>query len=561
MTNINIALLFGLLLFSLSNCRKESTSANSDPILPETKPLSDIIMGVDDAGDDGFWDGTMPYNLIGPMKELGADFLVHHYNPRVPQFTAASQEQYVKDLNAFFEKSNIKYLINCEISNTWPEEQASDNTGWNWVKGPNNTHRFSFRPTVLELLNNSRAFEGVVYDEQDHVQVNQNWMWNGTVKMDVPYLGNTDGMTFEQANQLVNDNAKILVNEIKSKNTPRMVSEHSFPLLMHNFAKAGECISYKQLSCSWSNIMAAIGMGAAIQYNTEMWTCLDLWGPGGTYPGHTPEMLKNNLIFGYWMGNDRMYVENINYKGSLYKTDANGITLSEYGKVYKWFTYSYLGTNHRGYTFRDVKPEIAIIRFDDTDFGIGPDKPWGLTDRPFGSNTLKFGTTSYNWMKIWNLVSQGVIPTPENGISWFSYPTSISKKSFASMNGVVVFDETVGKEHLQTLKLAFLTGLIISHETLTAVEELVVTNGLTVVSTPELAPAAIKQKYSGSGTQVINDGTTGGCWIVTDDFLAQAVKTKVQPFLGKNDEISYRFGSKEVTMKIGANEQLSVLVK
>lgn len=544
-------LFFAVLQFLFINC-KNSGDRNKEP--------HTIIMGVDDAGDIP----NNPGNLIAPMNELGAKFLVHHYNP--PK-ASASQEEYIKNLTSTFERHNLRFLINTEIANNTLE--FTDDSGWSWFKGPNNTHRFTFRPKVLKLLNDSRSFDGVVYDEAAHMQINQNWILSpdGKKNSDVPFLGNTDGLSFQQADSLVNENARILVDEIKNYKTPYVVTEHVFPVLFHNFARAGMTITYKQLKESWAPIWAALAMGAALQYNTEMWACLDLWFGGNfpKFPGHTSEELRNNLLFGYWMGNDRMYVENINYNGSLYhsekgKDGTNQIVLSEHGKVYQWFTKKYLPEHPRAYTFRDVKPTIAIIRFDDTDFGIGPNKMWQLTDRPFGSNTLKFGIASDNWMKIWNLLSQGVIPTPENGISWLSYPPGTPYKSFAPMNGVVVFDQTVKKKHLETLKLAFLTGLLISPETLSSLEQLVATNGLTVVTTPELAPKTINKKYSGTGTQTINIGTTGGSWVVTDNFLDPTVKTKIQPFLGKADEIRYIFASKEVIMRIKENEQLDIFL-
>lgn len=546
-----------LLIFT--SCKKSVKKPEIVPP-PAVKAQTDIIMGVDDAGDDGYWLGTVPSHLIDPMKELGADFLIHHYAPHT---SVASQNKYVKDLTALFEKNDLSFLINTEVSNF--VGQLVDDSGWSWFKGPNDTHRFTFRPELLKLLNASKAFKGVVYDEAAHMQINQNWVIVNDVKFDAPFLGNTDGLSFEQADALVNSNAKVLVNELKAEKTPYVLTEHVFPVLFHNYAKAGMTVSYKQLKESWAPIWAASAMGAALQYDSELWSCLDLWFLG-VYPGHSVQALKNNLMFGYWMGNDRMYVENINYNGSLYK-QINGPAgtkqnvLSEYGKTYKWFTHQYLAENRRGYTFRDVKPEIAIIRFDDTDFGIPPGRMYNLSDRPFGSNTLKFTAVNDNWMKIWNLVSQGVIPTPEHGISWLSYLPNTPYKSFAPMNGVVVFDQTVAKKHLETLKLAFLSGLKISPETLLALQELVQTKGLTVVSTPELAPNAIRMQYSGTGTQIITDGSTGGSWVLTDNFLDPAVKAKIKPLLGKENEMRYVFGNKEVTMKIDANDQLTVSVK
>jgi len=525
------------------------STENSDSI-PSYK--NNFLVGVDNAGDATY----APDHLIAPMKELGLHFVVYHYYPESDLF---SQKKSINAMGELFDKNKMGFILNTEVCNT--REALTDEEGWNWYKGPNNTHRFTFKPEVLIQANKYRSFEGVMYDEPAHMQLNRNWIFVNNIKTDMPFLVETTGKSFEDADNLVYENAKMLVDEIKISQTPRVVTEHVFPVLFHNFARAGMTLSYKQLKESWAPLWAACAIGAAIQYNRDLWACTDLWfagipGNSPMYPGHSPEELKNNLIYSYWIGNDRVYVENLNYQGSLYRTEGGKIILNDYGKALKWFTHEYLPQNDRDYTFRDIKPEIAIIRFDDTDFGITGRN--GFPDQLFGSKTLKSTIVTRNWMKIWNLVSQGVISTPENGISWLSYPLGTPHKSFAPMNGVVVFDQTVEKKHLETVKLAFLSGLMISSGTLASLEQLVKTNGLIVVTTPELAPASIKGKYTGTGTDIINDGATGGCWVVTDNFLDPIVKAKIKPLLGKENEMRYVFGNEEIIFKIGENDILTL---
>lgn len=518
-------------------------------------------MGLDDGGDNGFWFNEAPGHLMAPMKELGADFLVHHYNP---QTTAAKQTSYIKDVIALFEKNNLRFILNTEIANNI--ERYTDETGWEWYSGPHGTHRFTFRPDILQMLSKSSKFEGVMYDEAEHVQINRNWILKDGVKIDAPFLGETSGLSFFEADALVGQNARILVDELKSQQVPKVIGEYVFPVLFNNFTKAGMTPSYKLMKESWAPLWAACAMGAALQYDSELWSCLDLWFVDlvPDYPGHTPKTLKNNLLFGYWIGNDRMYVENINYNGSLYTDTVIGskrsIVLSNHGKVYKWFTHDYLPGNIRNYTFRDIKPSIGIIRFDDTDFGVRKNNPYALGDKPFGSNTLQYSEKTANWMKIWHVVSHGVIPVPDYGISWLTYPPKTPYRSFAPMNGVVVYDHTVKKELLTSLKLAFVTGLQISSETMTHLQELVNETGLTVVVTPDLAPQEILSGYSGSGTYSVAQGQKGGKWIISDDFLSADLKGLVAPYLGKNDEMKYTFGDQEVIMKISSDDELTVTV-
>lgn len=519
-----------------------------------------FLVGVDDAGDKSTGERSVPYDLIAPMKELGVQFLVHHYSP---QTTLQEQDLFMEQMGTLFEKNKMSFLLNTEIANNAVEFIDAD--GWSWFRGPGKTHRFNFKPAVLSKANQFTSFEGIMYDEPAHMQLNRNWIHVNGRKVDLPFMAETNGKSFEEADRLIYKNARQLADGVKRLHTRYIAMEHVFPVLFHNFARAGMTPVYKQLKESWAPVWAACAMGAAIEYHTELWTCLDLWfagypGHSPLYPGHSPQALKDNLIYSYWVGNDRAYVENLNYQGSLYRTVTdNGsekIILNEYGKTLRWFTHDYLLHNRRDYTFRDMKPEIAIIRFDDTDFGITGKN--GFPDQLFGSKTLLSTPETRSWMKIWHLVSHGVIPTPENGISWLSYPLGTPYKSFAPMNGVVEFDQMVTREHLQTVKLIFLAGLKISTNTLGDVADLVEKKGITVVTSPALAPDLIKMRYEG-GTRIIPSGNAGGKWIVTDDVLDPAVEGEIRPLLGKDDEMRYVFGNEEVIFKIDKEDRLTLV--
>src|SRR5690606_15596274 len=124
----------------------------------------------------------------------------------------------------------------------------------------------------------------------------RNWIMEEGGKVDKPFLGETTGLSFYEADALVNQNAKILVDEIKAHNTPYVLTEHVFPVLFHNYARAGFTISYKLMKESWAPMWTAAAMGAALQYGDELWSCLDLWfagvpGNSPMYPGHSPNEL------------------------------------------------------------------------------------------------------------------------------------------------------------------------------------------------------------------------------------------------------------------------------
>ncbi len=119
----------------------------------------------------------------------------------------------------------------------------------------------------------------------------------------------------------------------------------------------------------------------------------------------------------------------------------------------------------------------------------------------------------------------------------------IPHEFFWPLNGVVVYDHLAGEKELDGLKLVFLTGVMISPQTLKAVQSFVRKGGL-CVSLDSLAPGEFKGK---KGT--VSDGK--GQWLFVKDFLSDEVKSAVLPFLGKPDDISYQIGKQRLIVKRG----------
>jgi hypothetical protein len=114
---------------------------------------------------------------------------------------------------------------------------------------------------------------------------------------------------------------------------------------------------------------------------------------------------------------------------------------------------------------------------------------------------------------------------------------------FCPLQDVVVYDHLVGAKELEGLKLVFLTGVIISPQTLKEVQAFVRRGGL-CISLASLAPAELVSK---SGE--VSDGS--GRWLLVKDFRSDEVRKAVAPFLGKPDEISYYIGDKKLVVKRG----------
>lgn len=291
-------------------------------------------------------------------------------------------------------------------------------------------------------------------------------------------------------------------------------------------------------------VYAALAMGAARQYGTEFCVTPDMWGfdwkLNDHFPGHPAEELRASLLYAYWIGSTRIFVEN--NRGLIEKKTVNGVEQfepTEYGKVYQWFVKEYVPAHPRSYTFRDIRPEVAILRFDDSDWGQTKSR---FDDNLYGAENLHASPETSAWFKIWNILTHGL--SNENTISYNSKGyENLSHDFFFPLNGVVVYDHLAGEKELKGLKLVFLTGVMISPQTLKAVRTFVRKGGV-CVSLASLAPDEFKGKMG-----KIQDGT--GEWLFVKDFHDGEVTKAVAPYLGKSDEISYNIGEQRLTVKKG----------
>lgn len=501
------------------------------------KMKKSFYIGVDNSGEDC---GTDNYFNAPVAKELGAKFVVYHYRPML---TIEQETQRALMLCKRFEDHGIYFILNTEIGN-WAETLPSPD-GYDWVAREDGGHRFKFHPQVMEAFAASKMFAGVLYDEAEHAQLFRNLsigMEGGTP--DLPFFHDAPGLDLRETDDHIRRCAKELVDENRSLGSPRVLCEYVWPSLMHNFAKAGMHIAYKQQKENWSNIWAAIAMGAARQYGCELWTCVDLWFRA-TYPGHSPAEMASNLLFAYRAGIDRVYVENIGDERFYTMQPDGNFILGEYGKLYKNFVDRYVNPAERDYNHLDFEPDIAIIRFDDTFWGQGKNMPW--KDMLFGNPEHKSSEKNVEWLKAWHTITHGAVKTKT--LSWGRWDLTLSDphRSFAPAKGPIVFDENVRYEDLKTAGLLFLCGEFIGDETLADAGRLV-QEGATAVTSVRFAPAGIAQGYTG-GTLTVQDGK--GKWVVTDDMASPEVKEELKDLLGEPDEITLNFkGGRKVRFKI-----------
>lgn len=515
-----------------------------------------FMIGIDNSGDK-----CPPGEFLNwsAMEMLGVDFVVYKY--RAPKGTVEEEVKKMENLGKAFQQANLKVIINVETGNWNLEMKTSD--GYEWVSQPDNLHLFKFPPAVLKSLGQSEAIWGIQYDELEHSQITRNL----TITLKHPgiervTLVETTGMNFKSADEAVYQSAKALVSECRSYGIQNVFTEHVWPVLFHNFARAGMIPVYKQMKENFSNVWASCAMGACLQYDQELWACLDFWNYN-TFPGHSAETLWSNLLFAYWAGVDKAYVESIgNHTYEIIDNDYNHIQLKERGEALSRFAKEYVPNNPRPYTFRDIEPEIAIIRFDDTEWGQSPDTycssdykgeriTYRWNDWLFGAYDLNTSAESEEWIKAWHTITHGIVN--QSSLSWNAqnFYGEMPYRCFAPANLPVVFDDQVTKKHLKGLHLVFLCGLYMSDHTLKDVSSLVKNDGLVVVTSKRFAPDKYVSKYS-SGTEIFKDGK--GKWIITDDMASDHLKEIVAPWLGKDDEIVLRFkGNRKIAMKISSD--------
>ena len=465
----------------------------------------------------------------------GVDYVFCHVDPARGSF--ADDCAKAARLAELLKSRGLDFAANFEFQNFAPETRTTD--GFDWSNHPDGTHRLNLRPEFVEALASAGNLLAVGYDEFEHTIVNRNislWLDSkGRVDKPVfPQLKTQDAVT--QGEALAAD-LKAYADSVKAMGAPAFAGEHVFPVLYHTFARCGIIPNFKSQKESISNLQFAVAAGAALQYGTPLWNCVDMWHKM-TFPGHSAEELYHNLLFSYLSGVDRAYVE---ADTALVKDGR----VNEYGEAFLRFTGEYRGKD-RGYNVQDYRPEIGILRYDDTYWGQNLVWARGL----FGNRRIQPDARSREWLTILNTLTFG--ESFPHALTWSRIAPSSLKphRSFCSMNALAVFDDRVRKETLSSLRLAFLCGLRISPETMRDVRELVRENGLTVVAPARFAPPELR------GARGYTEQADGrGTWIVTDDFASPRLKERILPFMGAPGELRLPFRGREVRLALSEDRE------
>ena len=465
----------------------------------------------------------------------GVDFLLCHFDPS--GLTVDEECERVKETVKSIKELGTDAIINFEKQNFVYVDVSAD--GYDWANRANGTHLLRLPEKFKQAMASEGNLIGVMYDELEHVIINRNvsLALDSKFVIDIPAFPLNDKADVIAQGELLDSQLKEYADEIKTDGIKTLSGEHVFPVLFHNFAKNGIIPNFKSQKESYSNVQFAIAAGAAMQYKTPLFNCVDMWYRL-TFPGHTADELYSNLRFAYFMGVDRVYVES----SKVFFEDEKKPKYNDIGRAFEFFTSEYRG-KERDYNVQDYKPEIGIIRFEDTFWGQGV-FPW--RNMLFGNPKIKPDSKSREWIKAFNIITHG--ETGNGGISFgrIAPHSLLPHRSFASMNGAAVFDENVEKETLSSLKLCFLCGHKISEKTMEAVRELV-KEGLTVVTPSRFAPVKFTSDKKADFTEV-RDGN--GTWIITDRLTSPKLKKRLEPFLGKKGEMTYKFGDRTLRFKI-----------
>lgn len=477
--------------------------------------------------------------FYGPAQTGGgADWALCHFDPSKSVKNAC--EEAAKTAQRFKELG-VDFVANFEFMN-FAEHYTTDD-GYDWCNHPDGTHRLNLPAEYVKAFAEYDNFLGIMYDEMEHCIINRNLSiaLENKKKRIYPMFPLHNGKDVYAQGELCSRQLQEYADSIKAKGAPAFAGEHVFPVLFHTFARNGIIPNFKSQKENFSSLMFAVAAGAALQYKTPLWNCVDLWHVL-TNPGHSPQEMYYNLVFSYYAGVNRVYVESSN---QFYKKDENGsFTQTDYGRQFDRFTSEYRG-KERTYDIQDYRPEIGIVRYDDTFWGQNDPFMWAPI--LFGNKNIKPGKKAKEWLRVLHVVSHK--STSRHGFGWNKVsPWSLRRhRSFAPMNALAVFDDRVEKEVLESLSLCFLCGYHIEKSTLDAVAQLVKENGLTVVTPARFAPAFVQQQVR-FGFADVRDGK--GRWIVAKKADDIRVTKRIRPMLGKKDEIRLRFKNEEVILKI-----------
>lgn len=360
---------------------------------------------------------------------------------------------------------------------------------------------------------------------------------NVTVKLPVPdpekrmpYLVETTGMSLPEAYDAFYQAAR-RVQEYNAAHGSRAQVESVFPVLWHPLARAGWQLGPKLLKEDVHPVVIARLLGAALQYSDDLWLSPDLWY-FGDFPGHDVCEYTAALRLAYWMGVDKVYTEHMMV---LVRSRGEQVDITPHGQALRAHIRHWLPAQHRDYTWRDYRPEAAIVAFPTSDWGQGDCYYW---DMLYGSLDSLTTPETGQWMRAFSVLTRG--GTSPIGVNYNSNALPKPWPFTIPSPAVAVFDHLATEKVLDGIPVLLLCDGPLSEATRAAVQHCV-QRGATCFTTPAHAwEAATGQTLPA----IVPEGQ--GRWVVVSDYTPEALGDTMARLPEPGTTMRLRFGGRMI---------------
>lgn len=436
--------------------------------------------------------------LLMAYRDLGVNFLDVHIEP------SQLDNGELAELFAFCKATRTRFTLNNEASNWEPSALRKD--GSDRMVAADGCHRWDLEPDALRAAAATGVFEGVVYDEGEHMQISRNAYSGLPDKVHrKPYLVETTGMMLPQAYDAYWRAAADVVAYNKSGGG-RMVVESVFPVLWHPLARGGVTLCPKLLKEDVQPVVLAMALGAVKEYGATLWLSPDLWY-FDRMPGHTVTDYRQALELADRTGVSNVYTE---YVTALCEPEGNQYDVTPYGQALRGHIRRLAARKRPAVSYRAFRPEVAIIRFPDSDWGQESCYYWNML---YGAENLHSTLETREWLQLWHVLSGGATDPRAVNANSDVYPKDAWRFHIPSPK-VAVYDHLVGEGPLASVRTLFLCGVELSVRTRVAVRKRVRAGAVCFAPT-RFCPSAIAGAVLKRPARV-SDGK--GAWIVVDGF-------------------------------------------
>jgi hypothetical protein len=480
-----------------------------------------------------------PAEFVAQLRELGADFYVHHVLP-----AHADHGALLEDLT----DAGIDVVLGNEYGN---------------INGPHveGANRWDLPADLIRQAAAAGRLAGVLYDEPEHLQIHADQYRRDA---HLPHFGQTEGLAVQDAIALIDGTVRGIVRDVDaaaaaggSAGVP-VLSEQVFPVMFHTLARAGMTPAPKVMKESFQPLQLGTAHGAARQYDRELWICADLWGPdigpwltrAPGFPGHSPAEFASALRLAYLFAPTRLFVENID--GLVRHRGAGRFERTAHGEVWQEFQTDFVPRHPLRWSHRDARADIALVHADDSDFGRG--------ERPFGDRTTTAPETSRSVFAAWHALSHGQLPDrgsslhipgydfPRhrlNGIPRPEFPLESGAAEQTHMHGlfqptrsVLAFDEHVRADQLADAALIVVAGSRLPRTTLDALRTRAEAGATVLIAAWLTDDARARTERLGSGR-----------WVAYESFDDPEAQEAIAAHAGAPDVWTQRFGEVELRIR------------